>query len=377
MIKVSLRQIWKVYPNTKNVAPAVQDFSLDISDGEFLVLVGASGCGKTTVLRMIAGLESITRGEILIDGKVVNDLSPRKRNIAMVFQNYALYPNLTLFENMAFGLRLRKMEKYKINELVSERARKLEIDHLLDRLPKDVSGGQRQRVALGRAIVRDPSVFLMDEPLSNLDAKMRVQMRSEIIRLHRELEATTVYVTHDQTEAMTMGNRIVVMRAGIIQQVGTPEEIFSTPVNRYVAGFIGTPPMNFISGRLTQTGTGVEFGNSFLSLLLPPQLITPGLAKYIDRDLVGAIRPDYMDARPSAEGEKRSEDGFFGLLEYSELVGADRYLHVRYNQLNKNEEPVIVRASIHDRFDEGMRLSVAPNLESFLFFDVNSGERIV
>jgi multiple sugar transport system ATP-binding protein len=377
MIKVSLRQIWKVYPNTKNVAPAVQDFSLDILDGEFLVLVGASGCGKTTVLRMIAGLESITRGEILIDGKVINDLSPRKRNIAMVFQNYALYPNLTLFENMAFGLRLRKMEKYKINELVGERAKKLEIDHLLDRLPKDVSGGQRQRVALGRAIVRDPSVFLMDEPLSNLDAKMRVQMRSEIIRLHRELKATTVYVTHDQTEAMTMGNRIVVMRAGVIQQVGTPEEIFSTPTNRYVAGFIGTPPMNFISGRLTQTGSGVEFGNSFLSLLLPPQLITPGLAKYIDRDLVGAIRPDYMDARPAAEGEKRSENGFFGLLEYSELVGADRYLHVRYNQLNKTEEPVVVRASIHDRFDEGTRLSVAPNMESFLFFDVNSGERIV
>jgi multiple sugar transport system ATP-binding protein len=205
MDKVSLRHVWKIYPNAKNVAPAVQDFCLDITRGEFMVLVGASGCGKTTTLRMIAGLESITKGEILIDGKVVNDLSPRRRNIAMVFQNYALYPNLTLFENMAFGLRLRKMEKYQINDLVNEKARKLEIDHLLDRLPKDVSGGQRQRVALGRAIVRNPSVFLMDEPLSNLDAKMRVQMRSEITRLHRELGATTVYVTHDQTEAMTMG----------------------------------------------------------------------------------------------------------------------------------------------------------------------------
>lgn len=377
MIKVSLRQIWKIYPNTKNVAPAVQDFSLDISDGEFLVLVGASGCGKTTTLRMIAGLESITRGEILIDGKVVNDLSPRKRNIAMVFQNYALYPNLSLFENMAFGLRLRKMEKYKINELVNERAKKLEIDHLLDRLPKDVSGGQRQRVALGRAIVRNPSVFLMDEPLSNLDAKMRVQMRTEITRLHRELKATTVYVTHDQTEAMTMGNRIVVMRAGLIQQVGTPEEIFNTPSNRYVAGFIGSPPMNFISGRLTPTESGVDFVNPFLSLMIPPHMMTPGLAKYIDRDLVGAIRPDYMDVRPATEGEKRSEDGFFGLLELSELVGADRYLHVRYNQLNKNEAPVVVRASIHDRFSEGTRLRIQPNMDSFLFFDVNTGERIV
>ena len=198
MRKVALKNVWKIYTNAKNVSPAVQDFNLEIEEGEFIVFVGPSGCGKTTTLRMIAGLESITKGTLEIDGKIVNDVSPKDRNIAMVFQNYALYPNFDLFENIAFGLRLRKVEKYKIDEMVSEKARKLQIDHLLDRQPKDISGGQRQRVALGRAIVRDPSVFLMDEPLSNLDAKMRTEMRTEIIKLHKELKATTVYVTHDQ-----------------------------------------------------------------------------------------------------------------------------------------------------------------------------------
>ncbi|MBN1778360.1 MAG: sn-glycerol-3-phosphate ABC transporter ATP-binding protein UgpC [Clostridiales bacterium] len=377
MDKVSLRHVWKIYPNAKNVAPAVQDFNLDIRDGEFMVLVGASGCGKTTTLRMIAGLESITKGEILIDGKVVNDLSPRRRNIAMVFQNYALYPNLTLLENMAFGLRLRKMEKYKINDIVSERAKKLEIDHLMDRLPKDVSGGQRQRVALGRAIVRDPSVFLMDEPLSNLDAKMRVQMRTEITRIHRELGATTVYVTHDQTEAMTMGNRIVVMKAGLIQQVGTPEEIFNEPANRYVAGFIGTPPMNFIGGRLIRTDKGFAFSNAFMLMLIPEEKLTPTLVKYADHDLIGAIRPDYMTAKAVNGKGKNMENGFYGTLELSELVGADRYLHVRYNQQNRSEAPVVIRASIHDRYDEGTRLLVQADMNMLLFFDINSGKRIL
>ncbi len=377
MDKVSLRHVWKIYPNAKNVAPAVQDFNLDIADGEFMVLVGASGCGKTTTLRMIAGLESITKGEILIDGKVVNDLSPRKRNIAMVFQNYALYPNLTLFENMAFGLRLRKMEKYRINDLVNERAKKLEIDHLMDRLPKDVSGGQRQRVALGRAIVRNPSVFLMDEPLSNLDAKMRVQMRTEITRLHRELGATTVYVTHDQTEAMTMGNRIVVMKAGLIQQVGAPEEIFNAPANRYVAGFIGTPPMNFLNGRLIHTDAGYAFSNPFMLLLVPEERLTRRLTEYAGHDLIGAIRPDYMTAQPSGESGSRLEDGFYGTLELTELVGADRYLHVRYNHLNKSEAPVVIRASIRDRLDEGTKLTVRADMNMFLFFDINTGERIL
>ena len=376
MDKVSLRNVWKIYPGAKTAAPAVRDFNLDIGDGEFMVFVGASGCGKTTTLRMIAGLESITRGEILIDGKVVNNLSPRQRNIAMVFQNYALYPNLSLFENMAFGLRLRKMEKYKINELVNQKAKKLEIDHLLDRLPKDVSGGQRQRVALGRAIVRDPSVFLMDEPLSNLDAKMRVQMRSEIIRLHQELGTTTVYVTHDQTEAMTMGDRIVVMNGGVMQQVGTPEEIYNEPANRYVAGFIGTPPMNFIKGRLEKTETGYAFSNRMFTLPVPSEKVTPGLALYEGHDLVGGIRPEYMSVLPADDGP-RPEGCFAGTLELSELVGADRFLHLRYDHLDALVPPVIVRGSVLDRYAVGAKLWIRPNMGMFLFFDNNTSNRIV
>ncbi len=376
MDKVSLRNVWKIYPGAKTAAPAVRDFNLDISQGEFMVFVGASGCGKTTTLRMIAGLESISKGEILIDGKVVNNLSPRQRNIAMVFQNYALYPNLTLFENMAFGLRLRKMEKYKINELVNQKAKKLEIDHLLDRLPKDVSGGQRQRVALGRAIVRDPSVFLMDEPLSNLDAKMRVQMRSEISRLHRELGTTTVYVTHDQTEAMTMGDRIVVMNGGVMQQVGTPEQIYNEPANRYVAGFIGTPPMNFIPGRLEKSDGGVFFCNRMIRIELPREKITPALEKYIGHDLVGGIRPEYMSILPVNDGS-RPENYFTATLELSELVGADRFLHLRYDNLDALVPPVIVRGSVHDRYPIGTKLWVSADMKMFLFFDNNSDMRIV
>ena len=376
MDKVSLRNVWKIYPGAKTAAPAVRDFNLDIAEGEFMVFVGASGCGKTTTLRMIAGLESISKGEILIDGKVVNNLSPRQRNIAMVFQNYALYPNLSLFENMAFGLRLRKMEKYKINELVNQKARKLEIDHLLERLPKDVSGGQRQRVALGRAIVRDPSVFLMDEPLSNLDAKMRVQMRSEISRLHRELGTTTVYVTHDQTEAMTMGDRIVVMNGGIMQQVGTPEQIYNEPANRYVAGFIGTPPMNFIPGRLEKTETGYAFCNRMIRIAIPNDKITPALEKYAGRDLVGGIRPEYMSILPATDAP-RPENYFTATLELSELVGADRYLHLRYDHLDALVPPVIVRGTVHDRYPIGTKLWVTADMKMFLFFDNNSDMRIV
>ena len=376
MDKVSLRNVWKIYPGAKTAAPAVRDFNLDIAEGEFMVFVGASGCGKTTTLRMIAGLESITRGEILIDGKVVNNLSPRQRNIAMVFQNYALYPNLSLFENMAFGLRLRKMEKYKINELVNQKAKKLEIDHLLDRLPKDVSGGQRQRVALGRAIVRDPSVFLMDEPLSNLDAKLRVQMRSEISRLHRELGTTTVYVTHDQTEAMTMGDRIVVMNGGIMQQVGTPEQIYNEPANRYVAGFIGTPPMNFIPGRLEKTETGYAFCNRMMRMAIPAEKITPALEKYVGHDLIGGIRPEYMAVLPATDAP-RPDDCFTATLELSELVGADRFLHLRYDHLDPLAPIVIARGTVHDRYPIGAKLWVKADMKMFLFFDNNSDMRIV
>ena len=374
MGRVTLNNVWKIYPGAKNVAPAVRDFNLNIDDGEFMVFVGASGCGKTTTLRMIAGLESITRGEILINDKVVNRLSPRQRNIAMVFQNYALYPNLNLFENMAFGLRLQKMEKYRINELVNEKAKKLEIDHLLERLPKDVSGGQRQRVALGRAIVRNPDVFLMDEPLSNLDAKMRVQMRTEITKLHRELGTTTVYVTHDQTEAMTMGDRIVVMNGGIIQQVGTPEEIYNEPDNRYVAGFVGTPQMNFIHGRIIKTETGYAFSNSFMILAIPDGMMTRELLKYEDHDLVGAIRPEYLNVCREGGGDETQV--FSGRQELSELVGADRYLHIKYDEVNKLTDPVVVRASVHDKYETGTRLRIKADMKMFLFFDNNTGKRI-
>jgi multiple sugar transport system ATP-binding protein len=247
MAKVTLKDVYKIYPN--NVV-AVNDFNLEIADKEFIVLVGPSGCGKSTTLRMIAGLEDISKGEIYIGDRLVNDVPPKDRDIAMVFQNYALYPHMTVYENMAFGLKLRKVPKREIDAKVREAAKILNIEGLLNRKPKALSGGQRQRVALGRAIVRNPQVFLMDEPLSNLDAKLRTQMRTEILKLHQRLNTTFIYVTHDQTEAMTMGDRIVVMKDGLVQQIASPKEIFDHPKNLFVAGFIGSPPMNFIPAQL-------------------------------------------------------------------------------------------------------------------------------
>lgn len=251
MAELSLKHIDKVYDNN---VQAVFDFNLDIKDKEFIVFVGPSGCGKSTTLRMIAGLEDITAGELSIDGKVVNEVEPKDRDIAMVFQSYALYPHMSVYDNMAFGLKLRKVSKAEIDQRVREAAKILEIEEYLDRKPKALSGGQRQRVALGRAIVRNAKVFLMDEPLSNLDAKLRVQMRSEIIKLHERIGATTIYVTHDQTEAMTMASRIVVMKGGYIQQIGTPKEIYNNPANMFVAGFIGSPATNFLEGRYENKG---------------------------------------------------------------------------------------------------------------------------
>ncbi len=237
------KNIYKIYPGD---VIAVKDFNLEIKDKEFIVLVGPSGCGKSTTLRMVAGLEDISKGELYIDDQLINDVPPKGRDIAMVFQNYALYPHMTVYDNMAFGLKMRKLSKSDIDKKVKAAAKSLGIEELLDRKPKALSGGQKQRVALGRAIVRDPKVFLMDEPLSNLDAKLRVQTRAEIIKLHDELQTTFIYVTHDQTEAMTMGDRIVVMKDGVIQQAATPQELYDNPVNSFVAGFIGSPPMNFI-----------------------------------------------------------------------------------------------------------------------------------
>jgi multiple sugar transport system ATP-binding protein len=288
MASLSLKQIKKVYPNG---FVAVKDFDLEVADREFIIFVGPSGCGKSTTLRMIAGLEEISEGELLIDDKLVNDVEPKDRDIAMVFQNYALYPHMSVYDNMAFGLKLRKVPKAEIEKLVREAAKILDIEHLLDRKPKALSGGQRQRVAMGRAIVRNPKVFLMDEPLSNLDAKLRVQMRIEISKLHQKLDATIVYVTHDQTEAMTLGTRIVVMKDGLIQQVDSPKNLYNNPNNLFVAGFIGSPQMNLIDATVTTEGSDVylEFDSHKIKL---PEGKAQKVAPYNGKEVVFGIRPE-------------------------------------------------------------------------------------
>ena len=293
MSSLNLKNIYKVYPSG---VTAVTDFNLDIEDKEFIVFVGPSGCGKSTTLRMIAGLEEISAGELYIDGVLVNNRAPKDRDIAMVFQNYALYPHMTVYDNMAFGLKLRKMPKPQIDQRVKEAARILGIEMYLSRKPKALSGGQRQRVALGRAIVREPKVFLLDEPLSNLDAKLRSQMRTEITKLHNRLATTFIYVTHDQVEAMTMGTRIVVMKDGFMQQVDTPINLYDHPINQFVAGFIGTPQMNFFTGKLTGDSKNVylEFGLEKIALPKEKVDLICNLDKYLntDREIVFGIRPE-------------------------------------------------------------------------------------
>ena len=290
MASLSLQGIQKIYPNGFH---AVKDFNLEIADKEFIIFVGPSGCGKSTTLRMIAGLEDISGGTLKIDGKVMNDVEPKDRDIAMVFQNYALYPHMTVYDNMAFGLKLRKVPKDEIDKKVREAAKILDLDKLLDRKPKALSGGQRQRVAMGRAIVRNPKVFLMDEPLSNLDAKLRVQMRIEISKLHENLGATIIYVTHDQTEAMTLGTRIVVMKDGVVQQVDTPQALYNTPCNLFVAGFIGSPQMNFMDAKCTIKGNDVTLTVGKHVLKVPASkkqaLIDGG---YDGKTVVLGIRPE-------------------------------------------------------------------------------------
>ena len=348
MSEVILKNVKKIYPNTASdtkkkkkakkgeEAPveekvnlqitdkgvvAVQEFNIDIKDKEFIVLVGPSGCGKSTTLRMIAGLEEISEGEVIIDGRVVNDVPPKDRDIAMVFQNYALYPHMTVYENMAFSLKLKKVDKKTIDEKVREAAEILDITQYLDRKPKALSGGQRQRVAIGRAIVREPKVFLMDEPLSNLDAKLRNQMRAEIIKLRQRINTTFIYVTHDQTEAMTLGDRIVIMRDGFIQQIGTPQEVFNHPKNLFVAGFIGTPQMNFFpDAKLT-----VKDGKYVVELL--------GKSIVLPEDKQAALR-----ARKQPEGTvtvgvrpvhlSLHQEGFPATIDVSEMMGSEMHLHM-------------------------------------------------
>ena len=329
MASLQLKGIYKRYAGG---VTAVSDFTLDIADKEFVILVGPSGCGKSTTLRMIAGLEEISEGELYIGDKMVNDVAPKDRDIAMVFQNYALYPHMTVFENMAFGLKLRKTPKDEIKRRVQEAARILDIEHLLERKPKALSGGQRQRVALGRAIVREPKVFLMDEPLSNLDAKLRVQMRTEISKLHQRLQTTFIYVTHDQTEALTMGTRIVVMKDGIIQQVDSPQVLYNTPVNMFVAGFIGSPQMNFIDAVVVKENdaTYVKFGSHQIKLTAAK---AAKAEEYVGKTVVMGIRPEdmYDDADTIA---KYDETAFKADVEVTELMGAETYLYLLVDGIN-------------------------------------------
>ena len=335
MASLSLRNVYKRYSGG---VTAVSDFNLEIKDKEFIILVGPSGCGKSTTLRMVAGLEEISEGEIYIGDRLVNDVAPKDRDIAMVFQNYALYPHMTVFDNMAFGLKLRKTPKDEIKRRVEEAARVLDIEHLLERKPKALSGGQRQRVALGRAIVREPKVFLLDEPLSNLDAKLRAQMRTEISKLHQRLGTTFIYVTHDQTEAMTMGTRIVVMKSGLVQQVDTPQNLYLRPCNLFVAGFIGSPQMNFIESVLVKEGNDffVEFGSEDtkpragvkFKIKLPAEKNKDNCHEaYAGKEIIMGIRPE--DVHNEEDLIKAFPDGVVTAnVEVTELMGAETYLYM-------------------------------------------------
>jgi len=320
--RIDLKNINKIYPG--NIT-AVSDFNLAIEDKEFIILVGPSGCGKSTTLRMIAGLEEITKGELYIGDRLVNNVLPKDRDIAMVFQNYALYPHMTVYKNMAFGLRMRKIPKDEIDVKVREAAKLLDIEHLLNRMPKTLSGGQRQRVALGRAMVRDPSVFLLDEPLSNLDAKLRVSMRAEITKLHKSLGTTFIYVTHDQTEAMTMGDRIVVMKGGVIQQVDTPQKLYDHPRNLFVAGFIGSPRMNFIDVVISKVENDYYASFGKFNILIPEDAIPADICgKYLGELVTLGVRPEFIENRSDSMK-------FFSLIKGNvdlvELMGAEKYVY--------------------------------------------------
>lgn len=371
MARILFNQVYKFYG--KDPVPAVKDFNLEVEDKEFLVFVGPSGCGKSTSLRMLAGLEEISSGEIYIGENLVNDMPPKDRDISMVFQNYALYPNMSVYENIAFGLRLRKLPKHEIDLSVKKAARILEIENFLQRRPRELSGGQRQRVALGRAIVRTPQVFLMDEPLSNLDAKLRVQMRSEIIRLHKQIGVTMIYVTHDQVEAMTMGQRIVVMKDGVIQQVDTPERIYDHPKNMFVGSFIGAPPMNFIEGKLEENQDGgIEFHtNRFYVNLNKHQANAARKAKRIGRVVVLGIRPEHMSFE-TVMFETYPDAIISGKHEFSEFVGSDRYYHIDIG----TDEMVTVRAHPRYSYDEGENVQVAIDMNKAIFFNKDTGESL-
>jgi len=348
---------------------AVKDISFEIKEKEFLVLVGPSGCGKSTILRMIAGLEEISEGNLYIDHKVVNDLPPKDRDIAIVFQNYALYPHMTAYENLAFGLKIKKVDKKTIHERVQKAAAILEIEELLDRKPKAMSGGQNQRVAIGRAIVREPRAFLFDEPLSNLDAKLRVQMRIEISKLHKRLNATIVYVTHDQVEAMTLGDRIVLLDKGEIQQIDTPSNLYENPANLFVAGFIGTPPMSFLHGSVTQGSKGVVFSDSSKTLILdlPPD---HPLGDYLGKEVVLGIRSEDI----YSQGDKAGKE-FRALackIEFIEKLGHEIYAYVHIG-----DQQIIARLKPDSKIVKGSKTQLYLDMKKIYFFDKLTGERIL
>ena len=357
MAKVELKGIGKVYEG--NVR-AVENATITIEDKEFVVLVGPSGCGKSTTLRMIAGLEDITEGELYIDGELMNDVPPKDRNIAMVFQNYALYPHMSVYENMAFGLRIKKVPKDEIDRRVKDAAKILDIEKLLDRKPKALSGGQRQRVAVGRAIVRNPKVFLFDEPLSNLDAKLRVQMRAELSGLHLRLNATIVYVTHDQVEAMTMASKIVVMKDGFIQQIGAPLELYNQPANRFVAGFIGSPPMNFLAMTVLEEGGSpvlCEGKDSFK--VKPDPAHVPFLKDYVGRQVYFGIRPEDL-----AYAESRGGNCMATTVTVVEPLGADTHLW-----LSTGTQSLVARTEPHYTFKVGDTAYFVPRMDKVRYFD--------
>ncbi len=356
MAKVELKGIGKVYDG--NVR-AVDNANITIDDQEFVVFVGPSGCGKSTTLRMVAGLEDITEGELYIDGELMNDVPPKDRNIAMVFQNYALYPHMSVYDNMAFGLKIRKTDKAEIERRVNEAARILDIEKLLDRKPKALSGGQRQRVAVGRAIVRNPKVFLFDEPLSNLDAKLRVQMRAEISDLHHRLKATMIYVTHDQVEALTMGDKIVVMKDGKVQQIGSPLYLYNHPINKFVAGFIGSPPMNFVTVKIVEKGGQILADEGSFEVVPTPEQ-AQALKNYIGKEVYFGIRPEDMQytKTPAAANNMQMK------VSIIEPLGAETHLY-----LATKTQQLIARTEPDNTFRIGDTANFIPNMEKGKFFD--------
>jgi len=362
MATVTFDHVWKKYDSFT----AVTDLNLEILDEEFLVLVGPSGCGKTTSLRMIAGLEDITEGELRISDRVVNEVPPKDRDVAMVFQSYALYPHMSVYDNLAFGLKLRKVPKDEIDRRVKDAAKTIELTNLLDRKPKQLSGGQRQRVALGRAIVREPAVFLMDEPLSNLDAKLRVQTRAEISRLHQRLKTTIVYVTHDQVEAMTMGSRIAVMNLGLMQQVGTPQQLYKHPANRFVAGFIGSPAMNFVEVTVEGTGPEATIKGGAFEAPVPPRLVD-AIGGTAGRPLIMGIRPEHFEVRDagSSVGKVRAN------VDVVEFLGNEELLHLR-----ANEQYIVAVVDADLQVRPGDVLDLLYSVDDMYLFDAESGETL-